>query len=84
MDLSSSGAADMAVICSKAAAQLYGLNVVEGGSSIADTNISTRYLVVSKEPAELAVGERMKSSIVFGLPNEPMALFKAISCFALR
>ena len=84
MDLSTSGAADMAVICSKVAADLYGLSVVKGGSSIADTNLSTRYLVVSKEPTELAFGERVKSSIVFGLPNEPMALFKAISCFALR
>lgn len=84
MDLSSTGSDNMAVICSEAAAKLYGLSVVEGGSSIADTNISTRFLVVSKEPAALAVGERMKSSIVFGLPNEPMALFKAISCFALR
>ncbi len=84
MDLGTSGAADMAVICSEAAADLYGLTVVEGGSSIADTNISTRYLVVSQQPADLALGQRMKSSIVFGLPNEPMALFKAVSCFALR
>lgn len=84
MELGASGATDTAVICSEAAAELYGLSVVDGCSSIADTNVSTRYLVVSKEPAELAVGERMKSSIVFALPNEPMALFKAMSCFALR
>ena len=84
MDLGASGAVDTAVICSGPAAELYGLSVVEGGSSIADTNLSTRYLVVSKEPTELEIGQRMKSSIVFGLPNEPMALFKAISCFALR
>ena len=35
-------------------------------------------------PAVLEVGERMKVSIVFALPNEPLALLKAISVFALR
>lgn len=76
MDLGQSDVTDAAVVCSEAAASLYGLSVVEGGAAIADSNVSTRYLVVSNNPAELAVGERMKSSIVFALPNEPMALFK--------
>ena len=84
LELGSSQAADAAVICSEAAAQLYGLSVVEGGDAIADSNVSTRYVVVSTTPAVLEVGERMKVSIVFALPNEPLALLKAISVFALR
>ena len=65
LELGSRQAADAAVICSEAAAQLYGLSVVEGGDAIADSNVSPRYVVVSTTPAVLEVGERMKVSIVF-------------------
>ena len=80
--LQESGATDTAVICSARAAQLYGLEAID--TNIGDCNVSTRYLVVAKERAELGVGERLKSSIVFALPNEPLSIFKAISAFALR
>lgn len=82
LSLQTSGATDTAVICSARAAQLYELEAID--HSISDCNVSTRYLVVSKDRASLGVGERLKSSIVFALPNEPLAIFKAISAFALR
>ena len=47
-----------------------------------DDNI-TRFLVIGRQP-RAASRSPDKTSIVFTLPNEPGALFKALSVFALR
>lgn len=80
--LADSGDIETAVICSHRAADLYGLTALE--TNISDCNVSTRYLIVAADRTKLSIGERLKSSIVFALPNEPLAIFKAISAFALR
>jgi prephenate dehydratase len=72
---------DAAAIASARAAEVFGLTPLL--SSIQDyEHNTTRFLVVGARPWTAAPAD--KTSIVFTLPNEPGALFKALSVFALR
>src|SRR5262245_56742244 len=72
---------DAAAIASARAGDVYGLKALR--SSIQDfAQNTTRFLVISRKPLSAAKAD--KTSIVFTLPNEPGALFKALSVFALR
>ena len=72
---------DAAAIASARAAEVFGLVPLK--SSIQDyQNNTTRFLVIGRQPLSTAAPD--KTSIVFTLTNEPGALFKAISVFALR
>ena len=72
---------DAAAIASARAAEVFGLATLK--SSIQDyDNNTTRFLVVGRTPLSTATPD--KTSIVFSLQNEPGALFKALSAFALR
>jgi prephenate dehydratase len=75
------GIADAAAIASERAAHVFGLDVLRSDIQDFSDNI-TRFLVVSRitEPDSPAD----KTTIVFSLSNEPGALFKALSVFALR
>jgi prephenate dehydratase len=69
-----------AAIASRRAAEVFELHVLREGIEDFDANI-TRFFVV----ARTAVTEGAdKTSVVFALPSEPGALFKALSVFALR
>ena len=76
-----------AAIASRRAAEVYGMNILEEGIEDNPANF-TRFLVVTQEPAALhqQVNPQTvyKTTIVFTLKNEPGALFKALSVFALR
>jgi prephenate dehydratase len=72
---------DAAAIASARAGEVFGLTAL--ASSIQDFHDNlTRFLVIGHRPLSDSVPD--KTSIVFSLPNEPGALFKALSAFALR
>src|SRR5262245_28156331 len=72
---------DAAAIASARAAEVFGLVPLK--SSIQDyQNNTTRFLVIGRRP--LSNERPDKTTIVFTLANEPGALSKAISVFALR
>jgi len=68
-------------IASERAAQVFGLEILKSEIQDFSDNI-TRFLVISRvaDPDPLVD----KTTVVFSLPNEPGALFKALSVFALR
>jgi arogenate/prephenate dehydratase len=75
-----------AAIASERAAEVFGLEVLQTGIQDFPDNI-TRFLVVGRgNPADPPPGVPApnKTTIVFSLPNEAGALFKALSVFALR
>lgn len=86
------GAHDAAGIASRRAADVYGMAVLEEGIEDNPANF-TRFQVIANPPAGEANGSSKarpcisdgeKTTIVFTLANQPGALFKALSVFALR
>jgi prephenate dehydratase len=79
--LKESGARETAAIASRRAAEIYGMQILEEGVEDNAENY-TRFLAISRTAIQ-PEGEA-KTSIVFTLKNQPGALFKALSVFALR
>ena len=72
---------DAAAIASDRSAELFGLSILQAGVQDFPDNI-TRFLVISREA--LTQRKADKTTIAFSVPNEPGALFKALSVFTLR
>ena len=79
--LKESGARDTAAVASRRAAEIHGMQILEEGIEDNPENY-TRFLSIS--PAPVQPTAQAKTSIVFTLRNQPGALFKALSVFALR
>lgn len=72
-----------AAIASDREGQKFGLEVLRPNVQDTEDNL-TRYLIVGRGPSSTATPDADKTTIVFALPNQPGALFKALSVFALR
>ena len=79
--LKESGDRTTAAVASRRAAELYGMSILEEGIEDDPENY-TRFLAIT--PAPVTPTTDAKTSIVFSLKNQPGALFKAMSVFALR
>ncbi|HVN16355.1 MAG TPA: prephenate dehydratase [Anaerolineales bacterium] len=79
--LKESGEKTTAAIASRRAAEIYGMRILEEGIEDNVENY-TRFLAITPEPVQ--PNGDAKTSIVFTLKNQPGALFKALSVFALR
>ena len=72
---------DTGAIASARAGEIFGLEILEAGIQDFEMNI-TRFVIVARQ-AE-TVPDADKTTILFALPNQPGALFKGLSVFALR
>ncbi len=74
-----------AAIASDLAGSVHGLDVIDSNIEDHDNNF-TRFLVLSREPVTSVIPPNLpaKTAIVFVLPNNPGALYKALACFSLR
>ncbi|MEO8355700.1 MAG: prephenate dehydratase [Chloroflexota bacterium] len=79
--LKESGARDTAAVASRRAAEIHGMQILEEGIEDNPENY-TRFLAISKTAVK--PDDEARTSIVFTLKNQPGALFKALSVFALR
>jgi len=74
-----------AAIASDLAGKTYDLDVLDVNIED-DENNFTRFLLLSRSSVSSLIPPTMtaKTSIVFVLPNNPGALYKALACFSLR
>lgn len=86
-EVADQGQSHVAAIASRAAADQYGLQVLQSEVEDDPENY-TRFLVIARSPdggPPAVVEEPMKTSVVFRLQeNVPGALFKSLAVFALR
>jgi len=75
------GLRDGAAIASRRAAEIYGMSILASDFED-DAQNYTRFLIL--HPREAVPAGPAKTSIVFSVENEPGALFKCLSVFALR
>lgn len=79
--ISESNDQTVGAIASRRAAQVYGMKIIDEDIEDNPANF-TRFIALATDPIEPR--NNAKTSIVFSLNNEPGALFKALSVFALR
>jgi prephenate dehydratase len=73
-----------AAIASEAAAELYGGNLLKRNIEDDRRNFTRFFLLTKQHPKRDTSTGGWKTSVVFGTPNAPGSLFRAMACFALR
>lgn len=73
---------DIGIIAGPGISSIYGLKIIRRGIEDNPQNF-TRFLILSKQQ-KIYTGPDAKSSLVFGVKNEPGILFRCLSIFALR
>ena len=73
--------ADAGAVASRRAAELFGLDVLADGVQDYASNL-TRFVLIGRSTED--VPDANKTSLVFALKSTPGALFRTLSCFALR
>ncbi|MBC7519477.1 MAG: prephenate dehydratase, partial [Sandarakinorhabdus sp.] len=72
----------IAALAPRAAAEIYGLDIIGEGIADADHN-TTRFVVLANHPAVLPAGDVLAmTSLNFEVRNVPAALFKSLGGFA--
>jgi prephenate dehydratase len=79
LELKERGARDEAVIASRRASELYGLEILASGIEDESFNF-TRFFVLSKSESERTPNERFKTSLVFAVRHKPGALVESLAC----
>ena len=94
LELKERGARDEAVIASRRASELYGLEILQAGIEDESFNF-TRFFVLSRSESERPrsnqslsdqplsgnlAGERFKTSLVFAVRHKPGALVESLAC----
>ena len=79
------GLKDCAAIASDLAAETFGLEILDRNIEDHDNNF-TRFILLGLKSVSSLIPPNMpaKTSVVFVLPNNPGALYKALACFSLR
>ena len=79
------GLKDCAAIASDLAAETFGLEILDTNIEDHDNNF-TRFILLGLKSVSSLIPPNMpaKTSVVFVLPNNPGALYKALACFSLR
>ena len=72
---------DVAAIASESAAELYGLKILKEGVEDSGLN-TTRFWILSREPAQNVAPDNALTSFVFWVNNKPAALYKCLGGFA--
>jgi prephenate dehydratase len=80
-EVAARGDRTVAAIASKLAGEIYGLEILDADIEDEDHN-TTRFLVMSREKADLPQGSGVKTTFVFRVRNVPAALYKALGGFA--
>jgi len=74
---------NIAILADSSVGEKYGLKTI--AERIEDNNENyTRFFIISNKRRRLNIGNKVKTSIVFGVKNVPGILFKCLSVFALR
>jgi prephenate dehydratase len=72
-----------AAVLSPRAAALFGLEILAADIQDVPDN-RTRFIVLGREPAAIAAGAPSRTTLVFGVRNEPGSLLRALNVFAER
>ena len=80
----SDASATMATICSRRAAEIYNLHILEAGIQDIEQNF-TRFHVLARNPVKAKnIDDEAITTVIFQVPHQPGALLKALNAVAMH